>query len=560
MLSGYSIKAKITLMGLAAGLGMAAIFVITFLSANHVDRATLAAEALRGDIEILANLQLTNMDLLLTAMDTIVDKDEGKVDPDRKQSMTGSVQFMRDNVALIERMGKQLGKQAAVKDVKANIEVIAKGALVDLVRAVETRGNDDAFAALDDAIDGTGEKLGEAFTVLNEAGQAALTQSISEANEAAAEGKTQTIIVSLIALLVIGSFMFITARSILESINSLTGVMGRLAANDLDVAVPVAGQDEMGQMARAVQVFKDNAIERTRLAEAERSQLAAREERAKRIDDLISRFESESRTILEELAKSSNDLEQTAQSMSATAEQTSNQASTMSSAADQASGNVQTVAAAAEELSVSISGIRQNARTASETVSAAAAQAQSTNETVQGMAEAAQRIGKVVELIADIASQTNLLALNATIEAARAGEAGKGFAVVASEVKNLANQTAKATEDISHQVDGIQKTSRAAADAIGAFQKTIEQVNSAASQIASAIEEQASATMEISRNVQQASSGTAEVSSNVRMVNDAADETGKASQNVLAASQQLADQAKMLRQGVSQFLQGIRAA
>ena len=554
MLGSLTIKAKITLMAVAAVLSLGVFFLIAELAARNVTAATAAGESVRGDIQILAEMQLTNLDLLLNAMDTIVDKDAGSVDPDRIKAMNGAIDFLTDNADVFARMAESTGKLSLARGFKDTIEILDKSATQDLVRAVETKAGEDTFARLDDEIDGTGGEISEVLNTLNAAGQAELSAALENAGEAVATSEAQSIVTFIVALAILIPLMFVSARSILSALAGVTGVMQRLAGGDMSVSVPDSGQDEIGHMIRAVQVFKDNAVERARLAENESKQ------RAKKIEALVSKFEGDSRTVLDELLKAADALDKTASAMTQIASTTSQRSSAMASAAEQASANVQTVAAAAEELSVSISGIRQNARTASDTVSTAVAQANDTNTTVQGMSDAAQKIGKVVELIAEIANQTNLLALNATIEAARAGEAGKGFAVVASEVKNLANQTAKATEDIALQVDGIQKTSGSAVSAIANISQTISQVNSVASNIAQAIEEQASATQEISRNVQQASAGTSEVTESVRLVSDGASETGRAADSVLHAATTLQGHVTRLREGVGQFLQGIRAA
>ncbi len=560
MLDSLTIKAKITLMAVAAVLGMAVVFLIAELANLQVNEATKSGEQVRGDIQVLAEMQLSNLDLLLNAMDVIVDKDDGAVDPERTKAMNGSVDFMVDNADVVARVAQRTGKASAARGFKEKVESLGVLATRDLVRAVDTKADEGVFGQLDDGIDGTGEEVSTILNVLNEAGQAELTAALDSASAAVAASEVRSIIAIVIGLLILIPLMYFTARSILAAIGGVTDVMQRLAGGDMSVVVPQAGQDEIGHMVRAVQVFKDNAVERARLAENDTKQRAQREERTKKIETLIGKFEGDSTKVLDELLRAAEALDKTATSMSQIASSTSHRSSAMSGAAEQASANVQTVAAAAEELSVSISGIRQNARTASDTVSAAVAQANDTNATVQGMSDAAQKIGKVVELIAEIASQTNLLALNATIEAARAGEAGKGFAVVASEVKNLANQTAKATEDIAQQVDGIQKTSASAVSAIANISQTIGQVNAAASSIAQAIEEQASATQEISRNVQEASAGTAEVTESVRSVSDGASETGRSADSVLHAANALAGHVSRLREGVGQFLTGIRAA
>ncbi len=266
------------------------------------------------------------------------------------------------------------------------------------------------------------------------------------------------------------------------------------------------------------------------------------------------------REVVDSVASSSTEMKSTAESMSSTAEETNAQASAVAAASEQATNNVQTVASAAEELSASINEIGEQVSQSTIIAQKAVDETQKTNETVQGLAEAAQKIGDVVNLINDIAAQTNLLALNATIEAARAGDAGKGFAVVASEVKSLANQTAQATEEIAGQINAMQSVTQDAVGAIGGITTTIEQINEIAGGISAAVEEQGAATQEIARNVQEASQGTKDVSENITGVTLAAQETGKASEDLLTASAELARQGNDLQGEIENFMQKIGAS
>lgn len=263
---------------------------------------------------------------------------------------------------------------------------------------------------------------------------------------------------------------------------------------------------------------------------------------------------------IELIASATAELHTNADSLAGTAKETTAQSVTVAAAAEEVSVNVQTVSAAAEELSSSISEIGRQILQSAKVAESAADEAAQTNSTVAGLVEAATKIGEVVNLISDIASQTNLLALNATIEAARAGEAGKGFSVVASEVKSLANQTAKATEDIVTQIGAIQAATNAAVSAIQSIGKTIGQINEIATSIASAIEEQGAATQEIARNVHQAASGTQEVSSNISRITESAHQTGDAAGDVTHASSDLSQEAERLRSEVAKFLAGIKRA
>ena len=344
-------------------------------------------------------------------------------------------------------------------------------------------------------------------------------------------------------------------------IQRMTDAMKRLAGHDLSTEITGLGRkDEIGAMAAAVQVFKDSMVKAEHLAEEQQLDHAQKQLRAARIEAINATFDSQASEALNFLASAATELRATAGGMSDNADLASKQAGAVAAASEEASGNVQTVAAATEQLSSSIQEIARQVVQSSTIAGQAVQEAAATGGTMQTLSEAAQKIGEVVRLINDIAGQTNLLALNATIEAARAGEAGKGFAVVASEVKNLATQTARATEDISAQVAAMQSSTGNAVAAIERIDATIGRMNEISTSIAAAMEQQGAATQEIARNVQEAARGTTEVSSNITGLNQSVEETGSAAVQVLTAADELGQQAEQLRARVGTFLADIRSA
>lgn len=389
---------------------------------------------------------------------------------------------------------------------------------------------------------------------------------LAQAKEEVRDGISllMTVLWGLLALgLALGAIIALfTSRAIATPIQGMTAAMGNLAGGDTSTLVPETGRaDEIGEMADAVQVFKDNIIEADRLR-AEQAQATAHAAARRKADmnELAGQFENAVGEIIKTLSSSSTELEAAANTLTKTAENTQELSVMVASASEEASTNVQSVASASEEMSSSVTEISRQVQDAARIAMAAVGQAKKTNDRVNALSHAATRIGDVVELINTIAGQTNLLALNATIEAARAGDAGRGFAVVASEVKALAEQTAKATGEISQQISGIQTATQESVSAIREISGTISRISEISSAIASAVEEQGAATQEISRNVQQAAQGTHQVASSVADVQRGATETGSASGQVLMSAQTLASDSARLKTEVDKFLTTVRAA
>lgn len=390
-----------------------------------------------------------------------------------------------------------------------------------------------------------------------------LSESLAREAQETSNASRIAVLTALGVIVVLGLLVsWLIVRNISNPIVSMTRVMQALANHEMNTEVPGAERkDEIGKMSKAVLFFKENMMATQRLQEeqsiqAEEAQNRRREEMMKLADD----FESAVGAVVDMVASAASELQASVGTLTAASEETNAQCTAVASAAEQAASNVQTVAAAIEELSSSASEISRQVEISTGVASRAVDEAQQTNSRMTGLQTDAEKIGTIIGLIDEIASQTNLLALNATIEAARAGEAGKGFAVVAQEVKGLAEQTGKATAEISAQIKSMQTSSSDAGEAINGIGRTIGEMSEISNSIVGAMEEQGRTTADVTSNIQQATTGTREVTANIEGVAAAAKDSAEASTQVLASASELAEQAETLRMEMNKFLATVRAA
>ncbi|MGJ3259539.1 MAG: methyl-accepting chemotaxis protein [Rhodospirillales bacterium] len=456
------------------------------------------------------------------------------------------------------------------------IELVKHPLTIDQARALEVTGL-------------SSELLGKMFAIAD-AEKQRIANDVATAQESLHNANTMMTVVilagALISLGLAATFGLVLTRGIATPINDMTVAMNRLAGGDKECEIPALDRgDEVGEMAEALQTFKNAMDEAERLA-AEQAELerkaaeeqakaaeereaqarkdaeaqAAEAERAERLRALTEAFEREIGTVLQTVSAAAEQLEGTAGEMSSTAEQSSSQSRVVASASEEASGNVATVAAAAEELSTSIEEIGKSVSASTAAVAQVNEKSEAAEQKVQSLTEYSSRIGDIIEVIDGIAEKTNLLSLNATIEAQRAGDAGKGFAVVANEVKQLAMRTTQATEEVSQQIGDIQTATKDTAVALEAIRESVNSLTEITTAIAAAIEEQSAATQEIARNVEQAASGTRNVAENIVSVEKAANDTGASAGQVLSASKDLNLQSVKIRDFVNDFLSNVKAA
>lgn len=535
-----------------AGLGLWA----SWAQNNALHDSEVAAQALRNHLQADMMHDSLRSDALASILAGIwgVPTDQDAVEAD----LVEHVGLFKEALAANRALDLPEDIRAALENVEAPLTSYVAAA----ERIVELAGQN--YGAAQTMMPSFMVEFGSLQVAMSEAAEK-IEASFDEAN-AQADAISQTAQLAMIVALVLGAVFavgvnFMTARSVINPLKEMTGAMKKLAGGDLQTIVPSEGRnDEIGAMAGAVATFKANAIARVRLEDQQKAEESKRLRRTETLERLMAEFDKSVSNVISVLVGRTGDLKDTANRMNQVSRRTNEKAGVVAAEAKSSQSSSQSIASATAELTASVGEISRQVSHAAKASGQAVDQAEKTNKTVASMADAANKIGEVVKLISDVAEQTNLLALNATIEAARAGEAGKGFAVVASEVKALANQTAKATEEITTQIQAIQNVSQASVSAIGDICQKIRDLDEINASVATALEEQDGANREISEGAEHASEGANRIAANIEEVAAATRETEEVGAAVLNVSGELGDQSDVLQKLVDDFVRGIKAA
>jgi methyl-accepting chemotaxis protein len=548
-------------LALAVTLGAGVLVAATSMTTRKVDDAYTTLI----DGQAASTLALTRSTQLLSNMNRLVLQAITETDSSTVQGIAAAVKQLEQKFKETARAGKDGAPQFAEK-IDAMLAKFDKTLKPAVEQTLELAAkNDDAQALIfsRSTLAPGATSITNGMLGLVKDAQAAMEATKSETHAGVLAALEATLIGTAAGFAALLALLFVIVRSTASRpLVALSRSMSRLAEGDLDAEVRGAERgDEIGAMARALATFRENAIRvRALEAEQERLKLEGEEDRRSTMQTLADNFTREVQGIVQGVGAAARQLEQSARDMKGSAEEGRERSGVVAGASQEATANVETVAASAEELTASIQEIARQVAEASAIAGEATSQASGARNLVTDLAATAQKIGDVVSLINDIAAQTNLLALSATIEAARAGEAGRGFAVVAAEVKYLATQTAKATEEIAHQIHAVQGATKEVVGAITHIDQTIGRINEISSAVAAAVEEQDAATREIARNVEEAARGTQEVSANIASVRDSSSRTGEVAGQILAAAGDLTRQADTLNEQVEAFVGRIRAA